>query len=148
MPLKCSLCKETKDESCFYRSSSKTRGYQNYCISCRKKQKTKLKESMSEQEWYLIQRRYWLKTEYGMTLEQYNELLKQQDHKCAICKTDEVDVYKGLLYVDHCHNTKKIRGLLCHHCNTALGKFYDSEQRLLNAVEYLRKNNGSEITNI
>ncbi len=147
MPLKCSTCKEIKDESCFHKASNKARGYQFSCIECRKNKKLKLKESMTDHDWYLTQRGYWLKSQYGITLEQYNELLKQQNHKCAICKTDEVDVYKGLLYVDHCHSTNKIRGLLCHHCNTALGKFYDSEERLLNAIEYLRKNNGSETIN-
>jgi len=52
-------------------------------------------------------------------------------------------VFKNLLYVDHCHSSGKVRGLLCHHCNTALGKFQDSVEVLSSAIDYLRKNNDS-----
>ena len=143
MVAKCSTCKEMKDESCFHKAGNKARGYQFSCIECRKKIKQKHKESMTSEEWYLTQRKYWLKSEYGLTLEQYNDLLKEQNHKCAICKTDETDVFKNLLYVDHCHSSGKVRGLLCHHCNTALGKFQDSVEVLSSAIDYLRKNNDS-----
>ncbi len=143
MVLKCSTCKEDKDESCFHKAGNKKRGYQFSCISCRKKIKDKQKNSMTSEEWYLTQRQYWLKSQYGLNLEDYNNLVKEQNHKCAICGTDEVDSFKGLLFVDHCHTTGKIRGLLCHHCNTALGKFKDSESILMKAIEYVRKSNGS-----
>ena len=143
MVLKCSTCKEDKDESCFHKAGNKKRGYQFSCISCRKKIKDKQKNSMTSEEWYLTQRQYWLKSKYGLNLEDYNNLVKEQNHKCAICDTDEVDSFKGLLFVDHCHTTGKIRGLLCHHCNTALGKFKDSESILMKAIEYVRKSNGS-----
>lgn len=143
MVLKCSTCKEDKDESCFHKAGNKKRGYQFSCISCRKKIKEKQKNSMTSEEWYLTQRQYWLKSQYGLNLEDYNNLVKEQNHKCAICGIDEVDSFKGLLFVDHCHTTGKIRGLLCHHCNTALGKFKDSESILMKAIEYVRKSNGS-----
>jgi hypothetical protein len=142
MSLKCSTCKEDKDESCFHKASNKKRGYQFSCISCRKTIKDNLKNSMTSEEWYLTQRQYWLKSQYGLNLDDYNKLVKEQNHKCAICQIDEVDSFKGLLFVDHCHTTGKIRGLLCHHCNTALGKFKDSESILMKAVEYVRKSNG------
>ena len=143
MLLKCSTCKEGKDPSCFHKAGNKKRGYQFSCIACRKKIKNKQRESMTEQEWYLTQRQYWLKSQYGLNLSDYNDLIKEQNHKCAICETDEVDAFKGLLFVDHCHTSGKVRGLLCHHCNTALGKFKDSESILMKAIEYVRKNNGS-----
>jgi hypothetical protein len=143
MLLKCSTCKEDKDPSCFHKAGNKKRGYQFSCIACRKKIKNKQRESMTEQEWYLTQRQYWLKSQYGLNLSDYNDLIKEQNHKCAICETDEVDAFKGLLFVDHCHTSGKVRGLLCHHCNTALGKFKDSESILMRAIEYVRKNNGS-----
>lgn len=53
---------------------------------------------------------------YGITLEQYNELLEKQDHKCPICDRHE-DEFKTHLAVDHDHVTGEIRGLLCNHCN-------------------------------
>ena len=43
------------------------------------------------------------------------------------------------LYVDHCHETKKIRGLLCHQCNVALGHMNDDPQRLEKAISYLKE---------
>jgi hypothetical protein len=143
MFLKCSTCKEDKDKSLFHKAGNKKRGYQFSCISCRKVTKEKHKNSMTSEEWYLTNRQYWLKSQYGLNLEDYNNLVKEQNHKCAICDVDEVDSFKGLLFVDHCHTTGKIRGLLCHHCNTALGKFKDSESILMKAIEYVRKSNGS-----
>lgn len=143
MLLKCSTCKEEKDSSFFYKASSKKRGYQFCCISCSKNYKKQHQESMTIEEWKETQRQYWLKSQYGLSLNDYNNLLKQQKHQCAICETDEVDAFKGLLFVDHCHTSGKVRGLLCHHCNTALGKFKDSERILSKAIEYVRKNNGS-----
>ena len=94
---------------------------------------------MSNEEWTLLQRSYWLKTQYGMSLETYSEMLKEQDHSCAICKTNEAEVFKQVLYVDHCHNTGKIRGLLCMQCNAGLGKFKDSLNMLEAAKDYLKK---------
>ena len=79
-----------------------------------------------------------LKVKYGMTLQDWNDLYKKQDHKCAICGTDEPKG-NGLFHVDHCHSTGNIRGLLCHHCNVALGSFKDSKKILKKAILYLEK---------
>ena len=94
---------------------------------------------MSPEEWATQNKKYYLKSQYGITLEDYNLKLKEQQHKCAICNTDEVDVFKQTLYIDHCHTTGKIRGLLCHSCNVALGLLKDSQTLLDNAKDYLRK---------
>jgi len=95
------------------------------------------KTSMSNADWLLQNRKYWLKSQYNLSLDAYNALLINQNHKCAICSCDEAAAFKGLLFVDHCHSTKKVRGLLCHHCNTALGKFKDSSEILSKAIKYL-----------
>ncbi len=137
--LKCSTCKEEKYSTYFYKAANKKRGYQWSCISCCKDRRDKHKNSMSPEEWSLLNKQYWLKTEYGISLEDYNQLLKQQEHKCAICKTDETDAFRQTLYVDHCHSTGVVRGLLCMQCNSGLGKFKDSLERLEAAKEYLRK---------
>jgi len=47
---------------------------------------------------------------------------------------------KKRLAVDHCHVSGKIRGLLCFHCNSSLGKMKDSVEILQNAIDYLKKN--------
>lgn len=80
-----------------------------------------------------------LKLKFGMTLEDYNNRLISQSHKCAICYIDEVTNQKALA-VDHCHTTGKIRGLLCDSCNLGLGIFKDNQELLLKAIMYLKKN--------
>lgn len=74
---------------------------------------------------------------YNITLDEYNLLLKEQDYKCALCGTEKAGG-RGTFHVDHDHKTGKVRGLLCHHCNTGLGLFYDSENLLLKAILYLK----------
>ena len=78
-----------------------------------------------------------LKKDFGINADQYDAMLKEQDYVCAICK--KPDICARDLAVDHCHTTKKVRGLLCTNCNMALGKFQDNLQNLLNAVEYLKR---------
>lgn len=56
---------------------------------------------------------------YGITLEQYDAMFAKQAGRCAICGTDKPG--RQRLHVDHCHATKKVRGLLCFVCNTRLG---------------------------
>jgi hypothetical protein len=73
---------------------------------------------------------------YGIDASQYAQMFNMQGGKCAICnliKTDSVQT----LAVDHSHLTGKIRGLLCHRCNTALGLFQDRVDLLLRAKRYL-----------
>ena len=76
-----------------------------------------------------------LKSRYGITLAEYEKLLVGQSGKCAICgQTDEW----FSLAVDHCHETSRIRGLLCSQCNRGIGLFRDSPDLLEKAAEYLR----------
>jgi hypothetical protein len=58
-------------------------------------------------------------------------------HSCEICNTKEN------LVIDHCHDTKKVRGILCWSCNIALGHFKDSKTNLQKAMDYLWKNHNS-----
>lgn len=72
-----------------------------------------------------------LKEKYGLTMDQYDGMYKTCNGLCQICGSD------GKLNVDHCHETGKVRGLLCTRCNTGLGKFGDSIENLLTAIKYL-----------
>ena len=139
--LSCSSCHQEKDESLFPKANNKARGYAWVCKECKKAKHEAKKASMSSEDWFLIQRQYWLKSQYGLSLQDYNDKLKEQNHKCAICKCDETEAFKCLLFVDHCHTSGKVRGLLCHHCNTALGKFKDSKEILSSAIDYVGKYN-------
>lgn len=79
-----------------------------------------------------------IKIKYNLSIEKYNEMLSEQNNKCAICSY-EFGQKSGDTYVDHCHTTKKVRGLLCQHCNSGLGYFKDSNNNLKNAINYLAK---------
>jgi hypothetical protein len=83
-----------------------------------------------------------LKRSFGITLEQYNEILSEQNGVCSICSQPERSMRRGslkLLAVDHCHSTGKIRELLCSKCNPMLGYAGDSPELLEKAAAYLRK---------
>lgn len=77
-----------------------------------------------------------LKSLYGLTVEQYNELKASQNNKCLICLRDASDCDQRL-NVDHDHVTGKVRGLLCGPCNAALGIFQDDIGNLTRAIAYL-----------
>jgi hypothetical protein len=77
---------------------------------------------------------------YGMTIESYDLLLKKQGYKCAICKTPEPKG-NGRFHVDHSHQSNKVRGLLCLHCNTLLGYAKDDETVLIAAALYIKQRN-------
>ena len=79
-----------------------------------------------------------LKKLYSLTIDGYEALEEAQKHVCAICKRPPSGRYSNLA-VDHCHDTGKVRGLLCDSCNRALGLFKDDPAILFSAGEYLRK---------
>lgn len=90
---------------------------------------------------YMRERRRLLK-QFGLTLEQYDEMHKNQDAKCKICKRSETRINNERgkickLSVDHCHKTGKVRGLLCFNCNAALGMVKESIPILEEMIKYL-----------
>lgn len=78
-------------------------------------------------------RAYWHLTQYGLTSGQFQNLLSKQKNRCGICR----EKFDKIPHVDHCHKTRKVRGLLCAHCNQGLGHFRDSKKRLRCALKYL-----------
>lgn len=86
-------------------------------------------------------RAYTLKLRHGLTENEYASLLQLQDGKCKICGSIKSNSSIGPhLRVDHCHKSGKIRGLLCHYCNVALGMFKDNPDILVSALNYLKEN--------
>jgi hypothetical protein len=81
-----------------------------------------------------------LKVMYGLTLEGYDVLFKQQNGCCAICEKPQSS-FTNRLGVDHSHKTKQIRGLLCHLCNRGIGFFQDRKDLLIKALGYLERAN-------
>lgn len=85
-----------------------------------------------------------LKKRFGITLDEYEILLERQQNVCKLCQQPEraIDRFSGMprnLAVDHCHTTGKIRGLLCTHCNTALGLFQEDPELMIKAAEYVKE---------
>lgn len=149
MKLKCFKCLKKKDTSEFYKSTTRKRNFTYYCKACfyiksknyriLNKNKIKLRDSlyyakMKNTKWFKDSRKNSkLKFRYGITLNEYVNLLRKQKYKCAICK----EIKK--LVVDHNHKTNKIRGLLCDLCNKGLGAFKDNTDSLNRAAKYLDK---------
>jgi len=92
--------------------------------------------------------RYWLKQKYGITEEQFDALVRKQKNKCAICKNGQRQgPRRPNLCVDHCHNSKRLRGLLCFQCNVMLGAAKDSIKTLRAAIRYLKEYEVGPCTN-
>jgi len=84
-------------------------------------------------------RKYNIKKSYGITELEYDNLLKSQDNKCAICKSDDNKrKNSNYFFIDHNHDTGKVRGLLCDKCNKLLGSSFDNINILKKAIEYLK----------
>jgi len=118
------MCGDKKLIAQFYRDSSMINGYSSQCKTCRK-----LKSN----------RFYLLKFKYGITETDYYAILAKQDGVCAICGASPEGELHGALSVDHCHNSSKVRGLICRDCNFGLGKFKDDPDVLEYAAAYIRE---------
>jgi hypothetical protein len=130
-PPKCPTCGET-DIAKFYVDKLGVRTNR----TCRECHKEACNKRWHARDWLdrWASRNY----KYGVTKDYLIDLYQKQDGKCAICG-EEPRTQRGL-HVDHCHGSGKVRGLLCHGCNTALGSFKDDENRLTKAIEYIRSN--------
>lgn len=134
----CAKCTAAKSLEEFYRNSSKPDGRASECRECRRSASHKYlgsaRRSRAKEGWNARQYRYRLK-KYGLTVCQYARMRIEQNDQCAIC--GEMD--SRSLSVDHCHETGRVRGLLCSPCNLALGCMRDDPARLTAAIGYLRK---------
>jgi hypothetical protein len=107
-------------------------------VLSKRKASKKWRENNKEK---VLNKRY--QERYGISYQDYCNLLKEQNHKCAICGIDEVDSRSNKLCVDHDHETGKVRQLLCHNCNCGLGHFQDNVSVLEEALKYLIKHKQS-----
>ena len=141
----CSMCHEAKSLNDFHNNKAARDGKTSRCKVC---------ASAATRKWYAENlewargssarsrknnpdaywRRYY-KREYGITLDQYNEMLEVQGGVCAIC--GNTCQTRSRLAVDHDHETGKVRGLLCNGCNRGIGLLNDSPELLRAAIGYL-----------
>lgn len=144
----CSKCKESKNINEFHLKGGGKR--RNDCSECvrsygklyrlRNRELIRKKKREYHKNNPHIKRRSYLKLEYGISMGDYEELLKKQGYKCKICKsnTPRCTQHKHL-YVDHDHSTGKIRGLLCNRCNMGIGHLEDNVEFFKEAIKYLEK---------
>lgn len=157
--LKCSSCGLLKLENEFSRDRYKRKGGNNRqalygrtydCLACiRIKRKelhkrnpqilirryTKRKKEYDSKK----QRNAMLKSRYGISLVEYEAMLKKQNGVCVICSKDSNHKKQGCFHVDHNHKTGKVRGLLCIRCNTIIGNSKEDVDILKKAIGYIYK---------
>jgi uncharacterized protein YifE (UPF0438 family) len=152
---KCCTCNTSFTIDNFYRNKHYVSGYSYNCKECDKKaqkiwrQNNRKKALKLSKNWkdnnqdkvYIAK----LKREYNLSIEEFENMFVKQNKKCAIC---EINIEKPYLaekfesaYVDHCHLTNKVRGLLCQYCNTGIGFFKDNVNFLNQAINYLNTSN-------
>ena len=130
----CPNCQKEKTVSSFYRKENGT--VASWCKLCTKRGSKKPRPLKSEQS-----RKSHLKRYYGITPEQYNDLLKKQNHRCAVCEKHESES-KTRLAVDHNHVTGEIRGLLCNYCNHRLVGRHRDGDLLRKIADYVDQGTG------
>ncbi len=116
----CSKCKIVKPLYDFHCHPTSRKFSAAHCIEC---DQERHKES-------------YIQHNHGITLKDYDKMLKRQNGKCKICGA-KTPGGRGRFHIDHEHKTGKIRGLLCSSCNTGLGLFKDNSEILIVAAYYL-----------
>lgn len=112
------------------------RYYQRNLEKCREKNRIAAVERHKRDP--KIKKNNALKSNFGISLEEWNELFASQGYKCAICLTDEHGT-KTNWNTDHCHVTGKVRFILCPHCNRGLGAFKDDPKLMRKAADMLEE---------
>lgn len=141
---RCSRCGETKAHSAFYRDATNDDGLGFYCRMCKNGMRADYyaknrKAICARQKAYAEKnerklRDTVLQRTYGMTMDEYDEMLAAQGGGCAICGGQCPTGRR--LAVDHDHETGENRGLLCSKCNGGFGYFSEDPGRLMAAIEY------------
>jgi len=130
----CKSCDTTKPIDDFYLRNKTSMVRHSTCKECDKK---RVKENHDP----VAYRNAELQRRYGITQQDYEVMIAEQNNQCAICNATEPGGRhnRGYFVVDHCHTTGKVRKLLCHNCNTALGLVGDNTHILQSMIEYLQK---------
>ena len=132
----CNMCNEEKSRCAFPSDSSRRDGLAYRCKKCCKKLNTdgyhRRRETDPEGE-RERSRFSCIRRKYGLGKARFLRMMANQHGQCAICSVD-IDLS---CHVDHCHDSGKVRGLLCGSCNTGIGFLQDSPDVILNAFDYL-----------
>ena len=125
---RCPRCGEVKPLTDWSRNRSQRSGYGTYCKPCHNEvvRNNRIKHYGSTRSFHLNRR-------YGVDSVTIEWLLLRQGYVCAICGSPDPS------HVDHDHQSKNVRGILCFNCDRGLGKFDDSVSLMRKAIEYLTK---------
>jgi hypothetical protein len=118
----CCLCFEKKPFSDFLKNIRYKDGHYKHCKKC-------------HYEVYGRDAHY--RRSYGVSQNQYNQMVLQQNNKCKVCESQAGEGQFARLVVDHCHKNKEFRGLICQSCNMALGNAKDNPEILRKLADYL-----------
>lgn len=134
--LPCTRCGAPRDST----NRSQKSGLDPRCKKChREVQQARRDAGLNQQR----ERDYKLRKAYGLSRQQWHDMLLKQRERCAICAIPFSEApYNGRVCVDHDHTSGRVRGLLCVDCNHGLGKFKDDTELLMAAVEYLNRDAG------
>ena len=149
----CSTCKTLLSLDNFHKEKHGFLGVRGRCKLCTKKSrgeylsKNRLRINERSKAWrlknpdkvkkyqsqgFLARKFAAIKRNYGVSRDQYIDMLEKQDGRCIIC-----DTRSSKMCIDHCHNTGKVRGLLCDKCNRGLGFFKENVEVLRRAADFL-----------
>lgn len=133
-PRWCQRCERLLPPSAFNHDLKNKDGLNSHCRECRSAAN---KASYSTQAAEFAIRH--LRRTYGLEPEAFNARVQAQGNACAICGND-MGQGKGR-HVDHCHKTGRVRAILCHHCNCALGHAKDDPSLLRAMADYIEAHN-------
>lgn len=143
----CTKCGLEKPDSEFYFQKDGHTRNSGFCKPCYRECKRKYRaenaahvrslQRKSRRKNLAKSKHHALKSNYGISLETYEQMVALQGGLCAICKMPPSGSRKALC-VDHCHETDVVRGLLCAACNSAIGLLEEDCVRMENAIAYLR----------
>ena len=138
---KCSTCKVVKSTDMFSSRKDSTDGLRSQCSACISTASAVRWKTLPEfkQRGLERSRRFSLMRNYGITLDEFNKMNATQGSKCKICDTHVNKLAGNTLYIDHCHITGAIRGLLCSRCNSGIGMMNDNIDTVRSALRYLEQ---------
>ena len=139
----CKTCNQKKPLDQFPAGKGYKDGIRPHCIECRREYENASfhKHKHKRPHVYEEDKDRKLKRAYGIGYAEYLTMLEVQNGCCAICGTDDFGNRKAF-HVDHCHDTGKVRGLLCGNCNSGIGNLRDDIGLLQRAIAYLESTQG------